>query len=125
MVMAHLGITVAKESDLYECCQTSPIGTHADGIVACARHHGLNANHFRHCQPNDLQSWLLAGLYPITLINTYPLIARWCMHAVVLTGIENDIVQFLDPARGEQQAPAVAFLQAWQMNANRVILVTL
>lgn len=125
MVMAHFGITVAKESDLYECCQTSPIGTHADDAVACARRHQLNANHLRQCQSSDLQSWLSAGLYPIILINTYPLIARWCMHTVVLTGIENDVARFLDPARGERQAPTVAFLQAWQMNANRAILVTL
>lgn len=123
--MAHCGITVASESDLYECCQTSAIGTHADDAVACARRYGLNADHFRQCQASDLQSWLSDGYYPITLINTYPLIARWCMHAVVVTGIENGIVEFLDPARGEKQSPMVAFLQAWQMNANRAILVSL
>ncbi|NJN53626.1 MAG: hypothetical protein HC804_02030 [Anaerolineae bacterium] len=125
MVMAHFGVMVAKESDLYDCCQTSSIGTYADDVVACARRYGLNATHLRHCQASDLQSWLSTGLYPIALINTYPLMARWCMHAVIVSQIENDVVQFIDPARGQSQATAVTFLQAWQMNASRAIIVTL
>ena len=122
--MAHWGITVTSESDLYECCQTSAIGTHADNAVACARRYGLTANHLRQCQASELQSWLADGFYPITLINTYPLVARWCMHAIVVVRIENDVVEFIDPAAGKKQAPVAAFLQAWQMNASRVILVS-
>jgi ABC-type bacteriocin/lantibiotic exporter with double-glycine peptidase domain len=125
MVMAHFGISFVKESDLYECCQTSQIGTHADDVVACARYHGLNATHFRQCQVSDLQSWLAEGLYPIALINTYPLIARWCNHAVVVTTVGDEAIEYLDPARERQQSSVVSFLQAWQMNGNRVILVTL
>lgn len=122
MVLAHLG-TVVDEAALRECCQTTETGTHADGAVACARRHGFKAEHLRRNEVNDLRRWLADDVYPIALVNMFPLLALWRMHAVVVIGIEADTVYYLDPARGQREDALVSFEQAWTMNLRRAIVM--
>lgn len=123
MVMAYWGINFPNETALAECCKTTTYGTNADEAVACAKSNGLAAQHLHNCDWETLQKWITSKIYPITLINTYPLIAKWAAHAVVITHIEDQTVHYLDPARGSKTAFHLSFAQAWQMNRNRVILV--
>ncbi len=123
MIMAYYGINFSSEITLAECCKTTTYGTNADEAVACVQSHGLLAQHLQNCGWETLQQWIIAKIYPIVLINTYPLTAKWSTHAVVTTNFEDQIVHYLDPARGPQTASHPSFTQAWQMNRNRIILI--
>jgi hypothetical protein len=124
MLLVHQGIHIEREADLYDCCRSTVTGTHLDDAVACIQQYSFEASHLRRCQLTDIQGWLAEGLYPIVLLNMFPLIARWTMHTVVLTMIEGDIVHYLDPARGQRSDNLVAFEQARLMSGQRVILIS-
>jgi ABC-type bacteriocin/lantibiotic exporter with double-glycine peptidase domain len=122
MVLAHWGIIV-DEAALRECCRTATVGTRADDVVACAGSYGFDAQHVRDCNLGDLRRWLATDALPIILLNVFPIDLVWRMHAVVVTGLEGNAVQFLDPVQGQRTAELAAFEQAWQMNLNRAILI--
>jgi ABC-type bacteriocin/lantibiotic exporter with double-glycine peptidase domain len=122
MVMAYWGIEV-DEATLRACCQTDRLGTIAKDAVACARGYGFKAEEIREATWDDLNDWLTEGLYPILLLNLFPLDALWVYHAVIVETITDDRVIYLDPAQGPRTAEASAFEQAWQMNRRRAIIV--
>ncbi|MBS1253065.1 MAG: hypothetical protein MAG451_02110 [Anaerolineales bacterium] len=122
MVMAHWGIEV-DEATLRECCKTDGLGTVARDAVACTRRYGLRAEELRKATWDDLRRWLADGLYPILLVNLFPLDALWVFHAVVVETVTDELVTYLDPAQGQRIAEVRAFEQAWQMNRRRAIVV--
>lgn len=122
MVLAQLG-TVVEESVLRECCGTTERGTQADEVVACAQQYGFTAEQQRGGTLDDLSQWLNNGVYPIVLLNLFPLAALWRMHAVVVIAVDGNEVHYLDPARGQRMDALVAFEQAWLMNLYRAIVV--
>jgi ABC-type bacteriocin/lantibiotic exporter with double-glycine peptidase domain len=122
MVLAALGRDI-DEASLRECCRTTVAGTRADDVVACARQHGFDAEHMREADVTALRRWLAARIFPIVMVNMYPLDAIWRMHAVVVVGFDDAGVHLLDPAGGARTVGATAFDQAWQMNLRRAVLV--
>lgn len=124
MVMAYWGVET-DETTLRACCRTTVSGTRADDAVDCVRQHGFIAEHRRFGEVDALARWLDAGLIPIVLLNLFPIDAFWCMHAVVVIGVDQEAVTFLDPARGERSTSRPAFEQAWQMNLGRALIVAL
>ena len=124
MLLGYWGIRIEQEADLYDCCRSTVTGTYLDHAVACIQQYGLQAAHLRQCQLIDLQGWLAEGLYPIVLLNMFPLIAKWTMHTVILSIIEGDTVHYLDPARGHRSDQLVAFEQARLMSRQQVILIS-
>lgn len=122
MVMAYWGIEV-DEATLRDCCKTDWLGTAAEDAVACARRYGLWAEEVREASWDDLRRWLTDGLYPILLLNLFPLDALWVFHAVVVETVTDELVTYLDPVQGPRTVEVVAFQQAWRMNRRRAIVV--
>ncbi|NUM43111.1 MAG: C39 family peptidase [Anaerolineales bacterium] len=122
MVLFHWGIE-SDESMLRLCCKTTQQGTRASEVVACARQYNLSAEELRDVPWQKLQAWLSEGIYPIALLNLYPLHALWVNHAVVLENIHEDMVDYLDPIFGRKSSPRAPFEQAWEMNRKRAILI--
>ena len=122
MVFAHYDIIV-DETTLYVCCRTTMQGTRASDAVACARSYGLLADERREVQWNDVRMALSAGIYPIIMLNLFPLAALWVMHAVVLQAFDEQHVHYLDPVYGAKSADIIAFDQAWTMKQRRAIVI--
>jgi ABC-type bacteriocin/lantibiotic exporter with double-glycine peptidase domain len=122
MVMAYWGIEV-DEPSLHECCQSTVSGTRAEDAVDCARQYGFSAEHRRNNEMDALAQWLEKGVFPIVLLNMFPIDALWRMHAVVVIGAGEDSVHFLDPVGGERVTSHLAFEQAWRMNLGRAVII--
>lgn len=123
MVLSYYGHDI-DEATLRDCCHTTNAGTRADDVASCAKHHGVDADHIRSSNSNALHKWLGTGIFPIVLLNMFPIDLIWRMHAVVIIAIDSRSVHLLDPAQGRRVASVGAFEQAWQMNLNRAIVVT-
>lgn len=123
MVLAAYGKRFSREADLYVCCQTTIAGTLADDVVNCVQRYGFMGQHLKHCSIETMSQWLNQTLYPIALINLFPLTVQWSRHAVVVIGITDTHIHYLDPARGARMDDRTAFIQAWSMNSSRVILI--
>ena len=122
MVLNHWGIIVVEES-LRACCQHTNQGTVARHAITCAKSYGLLAEERRRTTWSEMTTFLQQDIYPIMLLNLFPLKAHWVRHAVVLESIENQTIHYLDPIYGHSTAPQSAFDQAWLMNRRRAIII--
>jgi len=122
MVLAHWGI-IADEATLRACCRTTKQGTRANDAITCAQKYGLQADELRDAQWADVRELLAAEIYPIALLNLYPLNMLWVMHAVVVESVAEETIVYLDPIYGRKSATVVSFDQAWAMNRRRAIVV--
>ena len=122
MVLAHSGILV-DEATLRAGCKTTESGTRAQDAAACARQYGFEAEEVSNARWQELEEWLAAGIYPIILLNLFPLRLLWVKHAVIAESADQDRVTYLDPIYGRQEAEITVFDQAWAMNRYRAILV--
>jgi len=122
MVLFHWGIET-DESTLRTCCKTTNQGTRASEVVACAQQYGLQVEEIREATWEKLSEWLSEGIYPIALINLFPLHALWINHAVVIEAINEETVTYLDPIFDRKSSPRPQFEQAWEMNRKRAIII--
>lgn len=122
MVLNHWGVT-ESEVVLRECCRTTEQGSLGSDVVSCAEKYGLSAYEAVGAGWQELISWQDQGIYPIVLLNLFPLKALWVRHAVVIESAIEDTVTYLDPTYGRQVASRVSFEQAWAMNRNRAIVI--
>lgn len=122
MVLSHWGIN-EDEPKLRDGCKTTHQGTRASDVVACAREYGLQAGEYRDTGLEDISGWLSQNIYPILLINLFPLNALWVTHAVVVIEINDDFISYLDPIFGQKSASFSVFEQAWRMNRRRAIVI--
>lgn len=123
MVLAYWGVEV-DESELYKCCGSDFLGTTARSAADCASTYGFVTQAIRNAAWSDLEMWLSKNIYPILFVNLFPIDSLWVYHAVIVEAINEETVQFLDPAQGRRQAHLMAFEQAWQMNKQQAILIT-
>ena len=79
MMLAQLG-TALDEATLRACCLTTTRGTRTDDVVACAQRRGFTAEHHRGTDLDWLKRWLDDGVYPIILLNLFPIDLAWQMN---------------------------------------------
>jgi ABC-type bacteriocin/lantibiotic exporter with double-glycine peptidase domain len=123
MVLAHHGILL-EEAELRACCQTTFSGTAFPNASACVRRYGLFTREIVQASWQDLQNWLIDGIYPILSVNLFPLEARWAAHAVVVETVSDDRVTYLDPLVGRRSVTKPPFAQAWHMRRSKALLIT-
>jgi len=121
--MAYWGIEI-DEATLCTCCQTDWSGTAAKAAVACVGRLGLKADEVHGATIDNLSGWLGNGIFPIVYLNLFPLDALWVQHAIVVEGVTNEAIAYLDPAQGKRMAHPLAFEQAWQMQKRRAIIIS-
>ena len=121
MVLAHLGHEV-PEITLRDLCECDDEGTFHSKAVECAKHYGFVDSYSAYLGFGDLEAQLTRGLFPIVyleLLFSYGL----HKHAVVVTSMGADVVEILDPHRGEWGMQRKQFGQAWVAMKGLTILV--
>lgn len=113
------------EIELRALCDCTIFGTEAWQAVEAARRLGFAQTTKQNLELAELQSLLVAGHFPIVYVNMLPLDTNRSVHALVVLGIEDDLITVYDPNQGERQMPLDRFLQAWQMKHKLTIIVEL
>jgi ABC-type bacteriocin/lantibiotic exporter with double-glycine peptidase domain len=122
MVLSHLNLSVS-EAELRARCDCTIFGVDAPIAVDVARQFGFSKTDIRNLSPDELQTILAEGRYPIVYINQLPIDGREGAHVLVAIEIENDAATVYDPAQGERLLPLSPFLKAWGLKRNLAIIV--
>ena len=122
MVLAGLGID-RPEAELRALCDCTPFGTEALNAVEAARRLGFPGAGKHTLSPDELDTQLDQGLYPIVLINMSPIDGAPGGHALVVIATDSDDVSVYDPLYGER-LPRASFEAAWAMMHGLTILVS-
>jgi ABC-type bacteriocin/lantibiotic exporter with double-glycine peptidase domain len=117
MVLAGLGIE-RSESELRALCDCTPFGTEALNAVNIARQLGFLGTSKHTLSPDELETQVRQGLYPIVFVNTLP-----GGHALVVIAIDPAWVSVYDPLHGERDLSRATFESAWAMMHGLTILV--
>jgi hypothetical protein len=91
--------------------------------VDVARQLGFDKTDIHNLSPDELQTILTEGRYPIVYVNLLPIDGREGTHALVALEIENGAVTVYDPDQGERLLPIGAFFKAWDLKRNLAIIV--
>jgi ABC-type bacteriocin/lantibiotic exporter with double-glycine peptidase domain len=124
MVLAYLGQEL-PEITLRDMCECDDEGTFQSKAVECARHYGFVDSYSAYLGIDDLEAALKQGRFPIVyleLSSSYGLYK----HAVVVTQIEVDVIEVLDPHQvfgGERRMAKSLFVQAWLAMNGLAILI--
>jgi ABC-type bacteriocin/lantibiotic exporter with double-glycine peptidase domain len=124
MVLAHLGQEL-PEMTLRDLCECDDEGTFQSKAVECAKHYGFLDSYWAYIGFDDLEASLKRGLYSVVyleLSSSYGL----NKHAVVVTGIDADVVEVLDPHLvfgGERSMEKSQFIQGWLAMNGLTILI--
>jgi ABC-type bacteriocin/lantibiotic exporter with double-glycine peptidase domain len=124
MVLAHLGQEL-PEMTLRDLCECDDEGTFQSKAVECAKHYGFLDSYWAYIGFDDLEASLKRGLYSVVyleLSSSYGL----NKHAVVVTGIDADVVEVLDPHPvfgGERSMEKSQFIQGWLAMNGLTILI--
>jgi ABC-type bacteriocin/lantibiotic exporter with double-glycine peptidase domain len=122
MVLSHFNLSVS-EAELRARCDCTIFGADAPFVVDVARQLGLNKTDIQNLSPDELQTILDEGRYPIVYVNLLPIDGREGAHALVALEIEDDAVAVYDPDQGERLLPLGAFFKAWELKRNLAIIV--
>ncbi|HEY6403961.1 MAG TPA: hypothetical protein VI479_21240 [Blastocatellia bacterium] len=126
MVLSHFNISVS-EAELRARCDCTIFGADPPYVVDVARQLGFNKTDIQNLSPDELQSILAEGLYPIVYVSLLPIDAREGSQALVALDMDVDIdhgaVTVYDPDQGERALPLGAFLKAWELKRNLAIIV--
>jgi len=124
MVLAYLGQEL-PEMTLRDLCECDDEGTFPSKAVECATHYGFVDSYSAYLGIDDLEAELKHGRFPIVyleLSSSYGLYK----HAVIVTGIDADVVEVLDPDRvfgGERSMERRQFSQGWLAMNGLAILI--
>jgi ABC-type bacteriocin/lantibiotic exporter with double-glycine peptidase domain len=124
MVLAHLGKEL-PEISLRELCECDDEGTFQTKAVECAKHYGFLDSCWAYIGFDDLEASLKRGLYPVVyleLSSSYGV----SKHAVVVTAIDAEVVEVLDPdplSGGERSMERWQFSQGWLAMNGLAILI--
>lgn len=122
MVLSHFNLSVS-EAELRARCDCTIFGADAPYVVDVARQFGFNKTDIKNHSPDELQTMLDEGHYPIVYVNLLPIDGREGAHALVAIEIGDDAVTVYDPDQGERLLPIGAFFKAWELNGNLAIIV--
>jgi ABC-type bacteriocin/lantibiotic exporter with double-glycine peptidase domain len=122
MVLSHFSLSVS-ESELRSRCDCTIFGSDATCVVDVARQLGFDKTDIHNLSPDELQTILTEGRYPIVYVNLLPIDGREGTHALVALEIENGAVTVYDPDQGERLLPIGAFFKAWDLKRNLAIIV--
>jgi ABC-type bacteriocin/lantibiotic exporter with double-glycine peptidase domain len=122
MVLSHFDLSLS-EAELRARCDCTIFGADAPYIVDVARQLGFDKTDIQNLSPDDLQTNLDEGRYPIVYVNLIPLDGREGTHAFVALEIGDDDVTVYDPDQGERLLPIGAFFKAWELKRNLSIIV--
>jgi ABC-type bacteriocin/lantibiotic exporter with double-glycine peptidase domain len=122
MVLSYFNLSVS-EAELRARCDCTIFGADALSVVDAARQFGCAKTAKRRLSPDELQTVLAEGVYPIVYVNLLPIDGREGAQALVALEIGNDIVTVYDPDQGERLLPIGAFLKAWELKRNLAIVV--
>lgn len=122
MVLAGLGIE-RSESELRALCDCTPFGTEALNAVNTARQLGFLGTSKHTLSPDELETQVRQGLYPIVFVNTLPIDGLPGGHALVVIAIDPAWVSVYDPLHGERDLSRATFESAWAMMHGLTILV--
>ncbi len=130
MVLAYQAIRV-EEVVVCDLLRTDEAGTSLADLDT------LLKQGFPHCQVrveasslDSLRQSLRDGIPPIAIVNTAPLRSYWqraCVHALVVIGIEEQIVFVNDPFFDDapKRIPVTEFLAAWGVYGQFTIILSL
>ena len=124
MVLAHLGHEI-PEISLRDLCRCDDDGTFQSDAVECAKHYGFVNSYWSFLQLDDLEAELRRGLFPIAYLE---LSFRYGLHrhAVVVTDMDSEMVEVLDPHTvfgGKRSIERKQFSQAWLAMNGLTILI--
>jgi ABC-type bacteriocin/lantibiotic exporter with double-glycine peptidase domain len=122
MVLSHFNLSVS-EAELRARCDCTIFGADAPYVVDVARQLGFNNADIQNLSPDELQTILDEGRYPIVYVNLLPIDGIEGAHALVALEIGDDAVTVYDPDQGERLLPIGAFFKAWELKRNLAIIV--
>jgi ABC-type bacteriocin/lantibiotic exporter with double-glycine peptidase domain len=123
MVMAVFGVEVS-EVELRQACDCTPVfGTNSFQAVLAARQLGFPGSFKANLTPEDLADLLAEGLFPVALVNLYPLTGQDNRHALVLVEVSEQQVQVHDPLQGPISLDTSTFLSMWQLTRNLAVII--
>jgi len=122
MVLSHFNLSVS-EAELRARCDCTIFGADAPYVVDVARQLGFNKTDIQNLSPDELQTILDEGHYPIVYVNLLPIDGREGAHTLVALEIEDDAMTVYDPDQGERLLPIGDFFRAWELNGNLAIIV--
>ena len=122
MVLSHFNLSVS-EAELRARCDCTIFGADPPYVVDVARQLGFNKTDIQNLSPDELQTILDEGHYPIVYVNLLPIDGREGAHTLVALEIEDDAMTVYDPDQGERLLPIGDFFRAWELNGNLAIIV--
>jgi ABC-type bacteriocin/lantibiotic exporter with double-glycine peptidase domain len=122
MVLSHFNLSVS-EGELRARCDCTIFGADAPYLVDVARQLGFDKTDIQNLTPDELQTILDEGRYPIVYVNLVPIDGIEGTHALVALEIGDDVVSVYDPDQGERLLSISAFFKAWELKSNLAIIV--
>jgi len=122
MVLSQFNLSVS-EAELRARCDCTIFGADAPYLVDVARQLGFDKTDIQNLSPDDLQTILDEGRYPIVYVNLLPIDGREGTQALVALEIGDDAVTVYDPDQGERVLAIGAFFKAWDLKRNLAIIV--
>ena len=114
MLLAYRGIAVS-EGELAGA--TSEAGFNPDQVVELARRHDLEAE-AKVLTVGDIGELVAKRLFPIVLIDRWPLDGDFAIHAVIPIRLSKRSITVLDPLRGRRRIPLSKFKVAHERVGN-------
>lgn len=124
MVLAYLGQEL-PEMTLRDLCECDDEGTFQSKAVECAKYYGFLDSYWAYVGFDDLEAELKRGLFPIVYVELSSSYGLY-KHAVIVTGIDADVVEVLDPHPvfgGERSMERRQFSQGWLAMNGLAILI--
>lgn len=122
MVLSHFDLSVS-EAELRARCDCTIFGADAPYVVDVTRQLGCAKTDIFNLSPDELQTNLDEGRFPIVYVNLLPIDGREGTHVLVALEIGYDAVTVYDPDQGERLLPIGAFFRAWELKRNLAIIV--
>ncbi len=74
----------------------------------------------------DLKRWLRQGITPIINVNWQKLMNKNhdAIHAIIINGIREETIYYIDPNRGQRRMKAKKIIEAWQEVGAPTLLIT-
>jgi ABC-type bacteriocin/lantibiotic exporter with double-glycine peptidase domain len=123
MVLAGRG-TMISEAMIAQMCDCTILGTNAFQAVQVLRQLGFEQAGKYNLTMADLTKVLDEGEYPIVYVDLQPIEQSRDIHAmIVVTAIDEQSIQVLDPLKGERVIDRRTFESAWLLMNGLTILV--
>ena len=121
MILEYHGIEI-NERNLRDKCHTTELGTYADDIISCLEHYGFRVR-LLELDLMELRRYIKEDIFPVLYINLYPLYGKHSNHAVIVEGVDERKVLFLDPLRGITELESDLFSKCWNSAGNLGIII--